>query len=143
MANGVHHVARTGGCQGGEARFELLAPPLKIYICHCSGCRKRSAAAFGIAVIIRAKSFALTHGAPSAGAVPPTAAARAIATSVPIAARAVGMATARDVTISITGGSLAEPTDVSAAAHLWTAHKLPAMIIPEHAQQHAREPAMG
>jgi len=41
------------------------------------------------------------------------------------------------------GGSLDEPIDVSAAAHIWTTRKLQGVIIPEHAEQHAREPAPG
>jgi hypothetical protein len=50
---------------------------------------------------------------------------------------------ARDATLSIEGGSLDEPIDVSAATHIWTTRKLQGVIIPENAEQHAREPTMG
>jgi hypothetical protein len=42
--------------------------------------------------------------------------------------------------ISIKGGSLDEPVDLSNAIHIWTVRKLPGVIIPENARQYAREP---
>jgi len=53
MADRAQNHSRTGGCQFGGVRYELRAPPLKIY--------SRS---FGISVIVRATAFALTRGSP-------------------------------------------------------------------------------
>ena len=144
MANGVDHFSPTGGCQCGGVRYELLAPPLKIYICHCAECRKQSASAFGISVIVRAKSFALTHGSPQRWCRPTDSGRTLVCNFCPNCGSRVWHGdAARDETLSIKGGSLDEPIDVSAAAHIWTTRKLQGVIIPEHAEQHAREPNLG
>jgi hypothetical protein len=125
-------------------RYKLLAPPLKTYICHCAECRKQSASAFGISVIVRAKSFALTHGSPQRWCRPTDSGRTLNCYFCPNCGSRVWHGdAARDETISIKGGSLDEPIDVHAAAHIWTARKLPGVIIPEHAEQHAREPPIG
>src|SRR6478735_1001403 len=56
--------AATGGCQCGAVRYEILAPPLKLYVCHCRECRKQTASAFGISAIVRREDFRPTRGEP-------------------------------------------------------------------------------
>ena len=46
-----------------------------------------------------------------------------------------------DSTISIKAGSLDVPIDTSAAVHIWTARKLPGILIPQDAKQYPEEPA--
>lgn len=42
-------------CQCGAVKFTTpLAKPLKIYICHCLGCRHQSSSAFGVSVMFPA-----------------------------------------------------------------------------------------
>ena len=41
-------------------------------------------------------------------------------------------------TVSIEGGSLDRPPDLSPAVHVWTSHKLPGVVIPEDAAQFPR-----
>ena len=55
---------QAGGCQCGFVRYELRSSPLELYVCHCAECRKQSASAFGISVIVSSAAFALTHGEP-------------------------------------------------------------------------------
>jgi hypothetical protein len=38
-------------------------------------------------------------------------------------------------TVSIEGGSLDRPPDLSPAVHVWTSRKLPGVVIPEDAAQ--------
>jgi hypothetical protein len=144
MANSLHNPSRTGGCQCGGVRYELGAPPLKIYICHCAECRQQSASAFGISVIVKATSFALTRGTPKRWCRPTDSGRTLKCYFCPDCGSRVWHGdTERDETISIKGGSLDEPVDVSTAAHIWTMRKLQGVIIPEHAEQHAREPGPG
>jgi hypothetical protein len=42
--------------------------------------------------------------------------------------------------ISVKGGSLDDPPDLSQAHHIWTCRKLPGIIIPEQVQQFEGEP---
>jgi hypothetical protein len=45
-----------------------------------------------------------------------------------------------DETLSIKGGSLDDPVDLSTAFHIWTKQKLPVVVIPDGARQFAGEP---
>jgi len=137
MAESAHNLSRTGGCQCGGVRY-------KIYICHCAECRKQSASAFGISLIVKAKSFALTRGSPQRWCRPTDSGRTLKCYFCPNCGSRVWHGdAARDETLSIKGGSLDEPIDVSAAAHIWTTRKLQGVIIPELAEQHPREPNLG
>jgi hypothetical protein len=50
---------------------------------------------------------------------------------------------ARDAAVSLKGGSLDRPPDLSQAKHIWTSRKLPGVVIPEHVETHAEEPPGG
>ena len=43
-------------------------------------------------------------------------------------------------TLSIKGGSLDAPPDLDEAIHIWTAWKLPGVVIPENCIQYTGEP---
>jgi hypothetical protein len=46
----------------------------------------------------------------------------------------------RETEISIKGGSLDTPVDLTQAVHIWTARKLPGVVIPDGARQYPGEP---
>ncbi|MCW2396796.1 MULTISPECIES: GFA family protein [unclassified Sphingobium] len=56
---------QSGGCQCGAVRYELSAPPLGIWACHCSLCRKQSGSAFGLSMGVAIESLAFTQGTPA------------------------------------------------------------------------------
>ena len=43
--------------------------------------------------------------------------------------------------ISVKGGSLDDPVDISDVPHIWTKSKLAGVIIPDHVTQAPKEPA--
>jgi hypothetical protein len=45
------------------------------------------------------------------------------------------------VPLSVKGGSLDEPPDLTQAVHIWTARKLAGVVIPADARQFPGEPA--
>ncbi len=132
---------RTGGCQCGEVRYESEGEPLEVYICHCLECRAQSASAFGISVIVPSAGFRATRGAPkfwtrdadSGGKVKcafcPNCGSRLWHDSEP-----------PSETLSIKGGSLDEPPDLSGAFHIWTKRKLPGVVIPDAVRRFPGEP---
>jgi hypothetical protein len=133
-------VRLTGGCQCGACRYEISAAPLEVDVCHCRECRKQSASAFGITVVVPAAAFRITQGAPSSWTRPtdsghslecrfcPTCGSRIVH---------VGSAYANEVFVK--GGSLDEPVDLSGAIHIWTSRRLPGVVIPEGAKQFPRQ----
>ena len=57
--------ALPGGCQCGGIRYEIRGKPVDLYVCHCRECRKQSASAFGISVIVRSADLFVVSGNPS------------------------------------------------------------------------------
>jgi hypothetical protein len=82
---------RTGGCQCGAVRYESEGEPLALYFCHCRECRRQSASAFGISLIVPRKGLRVTQGAPKFWTRPPTAVVGLNAPSARTAARGSGM----------------------------------------------------
>jgi hypothetical protein len=132
---------RTGGCQCGAVRYELTAPPQRVYVCHCTECRKQSASAFGISVIVSSADLRLVRGTPKQWS--------RLADSgrmidcffcADCGSRIWHGNKERSDAISIKGGSLDQPVDLSAAIHIWTKRALPGIVIPEGAQRYQEEP---
>jgi len=136
--------SQVGGCQCGSIRYELKSKPLKVYICHCKECRKQSASAFGISVVVSSGALALTRGAPKRWSRPTDSGGTlSCYFCADCGSRVWHGDIDRDETISVKGGSLDEPIDVSAAAHIWITRMLKGILIPEHAERHPYEPDLG
>ena len=44
---------KAGGCVCGKVRFKTNAAPLRVTICHCTWCQRRTGSAFGTEVVFR------------------------------------------------------------------------------------------
>ena len=53
-----------GGCQCGGLRYQVGAPPVMIYACHCANCQRIAGSAFGLSATIVETSFEFTSGEP-------------------------------------------------------------------------------
>jgi hypothetical protein len=131
----------TGGCQCGSVRYEVSAEPLEVYVCHCRECRRQSASAFGISVIVPAEAFVLRQGNLRTWR-RPTDSGRVLECMFCVdCGTRIRHASPGDATISIKGGSLDSPPDLTAAFHIWTSRKLPGVVIPDGARCFAEEPS--
>lgn len=63
--NGHSTDARHGGCQCGEVRYALTAPPLTLYVCHCLDCQRQSASGFGMSMPVPRSGFQIVQGEPA------------------------------------------------------------------------------
>jgi len=54
----------TGGCQCGQIRYEILAAPLTLYVCHCKECQKQSSSAFGMSMPVPRDAVVILQGQP-------------------------------------------------------------------------------
>jgi len=130
-----------GGCQCGAVRYEITGAPVAIYICHCRECRKQSASAFGISVITRASDFHLTQGAVNSWTRGTDSGRRLRCVFCPeCGSRLWHEDEPKGPTVSVKGGSLDAPPDLSAAIHIWTSRKLPGIAIPKGRPQYKQEP---
>jgi hypothetical protein len=53
-----------GGCQCGALRYEITAPPMMVYNCHCTNCQAIGGGAFSTPMTVLESSFAFTKGEP-------------------------------------------------------------------------------
>jgi hypothetical protein len=131
----------TGGCQCGQARYEVTSEPTEIYVCHCTECRKQSASAFGISVDFPRASLRLTQGGVASWTRAADSGRRRECFFCPVCGSRLWHAMPdSDADISVKGGSLDAPPDLTNAVHIWTSRKLAGVIIPANARQYPREP---
>jgi hypothetical protein len=132
---------RTGGCQCGAIRYEISGEPKTLYVCHCIECRRQSASAFGMSLMVERLGFRVTQGSSK------------FWTRRADSGREVRCAFCPDCgsrlwheregfaeTVTIKAGSLDEPVDLTNAIHIWTSRKLAGVIIPDEALQYPQEP---
>ncbi|NNE23818.1 MAG: GFA family protein [Rhizobiales bacterium] len=131
----------TGGCQCGAVRYAFDGPPLEVYVCHCTECRKQSASAFGISVIVPGSAVRLTSGSLVKWTRPTDSGTSLDCFFCPdCGSRLWHGNPVTEAQISIKGGSLDEPPDISSADHIWTSSKLAGVVIPPTARQFPGEP---
>lgn len=132
---------RTGGCQCGELRYEVTGDPLDIYCCHCTECRKQSASAHGISVIVRRDDFQLTHGVPKVWTRPTDSGNTTDCWFCPACgSRICHLGSGDPDSLSVKGGCFDEPFDLTGAKHIWIASKMPGVEIPDGAETWPGEP---
>ena len=134
------HMTLTGGCQCGAVRYQVSAEPLQVYVCHCRECQKQSASAFGISVIVPAEAFILKQGNVRTWSRPTDSGNVLHCTFCAVCGTRIHHTSPGETSISIKGGSLDEPPDLTTAFHIWTARKLPGVVIPDGARQYPGEP---
>src|SRR5689334_19654843 len=120
----------TGRCQCGEVRYESTEKASALYICHCRECQKQSSSAFGISLYIPRVGFRLTQGIPKYWTRPTDSSGKLKCAFCPTCgSRLWHESESTPETISLKGGSLDEPIDLSKAVHVWVTRKLPGIII--------------
>jgi hypothetical protein len=134
--------AGTGGCQCGAVRYEISGPPVEIYVCHCRECQKQSSSAFGISVIVRRADFRLTHGEVRSWTRDTDSGGRLKCVFCPDCGSRLWheAENIQEATLSVKGGSLDRPVDLSGAMHIWISRKLPGVVIPAGAITAPQEP---
>ncbi len=135
------HPALRGRCQCGGIRYEIAAPPRRIYVCHCTECRRQSSSAFGISVIVPAAAIRVLQGTPKAWSRPTHTGDTLDCHFCPDCGSRLWHVGRDDAeTASVKGGLLDAPPDLSAAYHIWTRSKLPGVVIPPDAERYPEEP---
>jgi hypothetical protein len=130
----------TGGCQCGVLRYVVTAEPLALYVCHCRECQKQSASAFGISLLVPSTAFSLTAGEPRTWSRQTDSGRTLRCMFCPGCGSRVWHASPTSDTISVKGGSLDHPVDLTAAVHIWTSRKLSGVVVPQGAAQFPGEP---
>ncbi len=127
---------KKGGCQCGAVRFRLTAAPQRVYCCHCTECRRQSASAFGISVIMDEGAVVLLQGTPTTWTRPTASGGVMNCAFCPTCGSRLWHAA--NGFISVKGGTLDDPPEPT--AHIWLDSALPWVVIPEGMERWAREP---
>lgn len=131
----------SGGCQCGAVRYELSHAPLQVYVCHCTECRKQSASAFGISVVVPQAALRVVRGEPRVWSRPTrTGHVLDCAFCADCGSRLWHQRRGATGTLNVKGGSLDAPVDLGRAIHIWTSGMLPGIILPRDAARFPGEP---
>ncbi len=130
----------TGRCQCGAVRYEINATPIDIYVCHCTECRKQSSSAFGISVIVPSDAVRIVAGKTKTWSRPTARGGQLECLFCETCGSRISHADPAEQTLSIKGGSLSPPIDLTRATHIWTRSKLPGVLIPADANSFEEEP---
>ncbi|MFT8245942.1 GFA family protein [Roseomonas sp. BN140053] len=130
----------TGGCQCGAVGFEISGAPAALVVCHCGQCRKQSASAFGISVRVDASQLRLRRGEPRSWSRPTESGHVLRCSFCGTCGTRLWHQREGGGTLSVKGGSLDVPIDLNGAVHIFTAGKLPGVVIPAGAEQHSAAP---
>ncbi len=126
---------KTGQCQCGAIRYESTGESLALYVCHCLECQKQSASAFGVSLGVPQEGFKVTQGQPHFWTRNTDSGRQVQCAFCPTCGSRLWHKEPDTGIISIKGGSLDEPLDLSQAIHVWISRKLSGVVIPESAQQ--------
>ncbi|WP_193188282.1 GFA family protein [Nisaea sediminum] len=130
-----------GSCQCGAVIYEVDATPIDIYVCHCTECRKQSSSAFGISVIVPAEAMRIVEGKTRIWTRPTASGGEILCLFCETCGSRISHADPAEDVVSIKGGSLASPVDLTGVKHIWTQSKLPGITIPAGCESFEREPA--
>src|SRR5215831_3425327 len=109
----------TGRCQCGSVRYEHKAAPNAVYICHCRECQRQSASTFGISVEVTKEGLRVTRGTPQFWTRGTDTGRTLRCAFCPTCGSRLWHESEADW-LTLKGGALDQPVDVSNAIHIWT-----------------------
>jgi len=130
----------SGRCQCGGVAYAIRGAPQRIYVCHCEECRRQSASAFGISVIVRVEDFSVLRGNVKVWSRPTASGGTLACSFCADCGSRLFHAVPGEATLSVKGGLLDPPPDLTGVAHIWVRRKLAGVVIPPDSPQFAEEP---
>lgn len=126
-----------GGCQCGAVRYAVEGPPLLTALCHCTMCRRASAAPAVAWAMFRESQMRFTRGAPASYASSPEAKRGfCAACGTPLCFTASYIPGLIDIAI----GSLDQPERVPPALHYWDSKRLPWLKLADDLPRYSEFP---
>lgn len=131
----------TGGCQCGEVRYTLKAPPLTLYCCHCTECQRQSASAFGISMRVRFDDIEVTGEMARHTRSKTESGSALVCEFCPrCGVRLFHRRDAYEADVSLKSGSLDDTSWLVPAGHIWTGSKQKWVVIEEDGLNYAGQP---
>ena len=126
-----------GGCQCGSVRFTTSDTPFKVMACHCTTCKQRTGAAYGIGLYFRDEEVKFNDGERTSFTFHSETSGRWLKNEFcPKCGSAVTWTLEmRPGLRAIAGGAYDDPDWYTIECHLWTAAARSDMRYPDHVQQ--------
>ncbi len=109
-----------GGCQCGYVRYAIEGEPISLSVCHCNGCQRQSASAFGMSLAVPTSAFSLVHGELKSFVVDCDSGRKKICSFCPECGVRIHHDT-RDDELSVKAGTLDDRSELRPSGHFWTA----------------------
>jgi hypothetical protein len=137
MTNNIHN----GSCQCGSTQYSIKHDDVKTVVCHCTGCQKQSASAFGAVMIVPADAVTLTKGSLEKWT-------RTADSGNKVHCYFCGTCGSRiwhgdketEAMLKVRAGTLETPINYAQATHIWTRSKAPGIEIPAGANSFETQP---
>ncbi len=140
MASAPQPARVAGGCQCGAVRYEISGQPLALYVCHCRECQKQSASAFGISVIVRRSDFRISRGEVKVWSRATDSGGTLACAFCPHCGSRLWHKSVAATDDQREGRLSGRAARSARRLPIWTARKLPGVIIPDAARQFPSEP---
>lgn len=132
----------SGGCQCGKIRYQLLAEPLTLYVCHCTECQKQSSSAFGMSMTVPREALSITQGQPQEWRRKSDSDREVICFFCGNCGTRLFHQPERNPNIAnLKPGTLDDTSWLQPVGHVWTRSAQPWFIIPEDTLQEEKQPA--
>jgi hypothetical protein len=129
-----------GGCQCGNIRYKLKAPPSVFYLCHCTECQRQSSSAFGQSMRVRLDDLEIT-GEMARYARNTDRGTTLLCDFCPhCGTRLLHRRDAYGTEASLKAGSLDDTSWLAPAGHIWIQSKQKWVAIPEGDLAYAQQP---
>jgi hypothetical protein len=130
---------REGGCQCGAVRYRAIGEPVMAALCHCSMCRRASAAPLVAWAMFDDTNVTFLRGPPASFASSPEARRGFCAkcgTQISFTASFIpGL-------IDLTIGSFDDPASIAPTFHYWDSRRLPWIVPGDDLPRHAEFPPL-
>lgn len=133
---------RTGGCQCGEIRYEVIGPSRQLVVCHCTDCQRQSGSAFGMTLVVDESDLRLTRGEPGLFTSKSEAGRdKWGAFCTQCGTRIYNKTVLRPGKLSVKPGTLDDTGSLKPDIHIWTRSKQHWVTIPEGVETHEKGPS--
>ncbi|HMJ14211.1 MAG TPA: GFA family protein [Polyangiaceae bacterium] len=125
--------AYEGGCTCRAIRYRLLTQPLIVHCCHCRWCQRETGSAFALNAVIEAERLVTLAGAPESVSTPSNSGKGQTIWRCPECRVAVWSNYAGNgrAVVFLRVGTLDDASVLPPDIHIFTASKLPWVVLPE------------
>lgn len=131
-----------GGCACRAVRYQIEAPPLTFYLCHCTECQRQTSSAFGQSLRVRAKDFSVAGSVHCIERIADSGARRQ-GWFCPLCGVRLWHATQGSDEINIKAGTLDHTQWLIPAGHIWARSRQPFIALPDDALVYEEQPEPG